>query len=426
MTTVYYRQVRQERNSMSNYLMAEQNGRMIPEEDVIFGISNRANKMIKERGAENVINATIGMLLDDDGKLMVMDAIAATYRMLDPVDFAQYAPIGGTPGFKKAVQRAVFRKYVPKRILKSVATPGGTGTLHNVVANYSKAGESILTSDWHWSPYNSIAAETRRTVETFHLFNSEGTFGIKNFKNRVDYLLGEQDSLLIILNTPAHNPTGYAMTDEDWMGVKEVLSEISEDKRVTLFVDIAYIDFAGDEDEFRSFLPILDSFPDNVLPVLGFSASKTFTGYGMRCGAMICMAPTQEIADEFKRVCEFSCRATWSNSPKAGQVVIEKIFENEELLAEVRRERAEIRNLLLRRGKAFEEAAAAADLDILPFDSGFFATIPCRNAKEVSAKLEEEGIFLVPLAKGLRVSIASISEEKCRIIPEKIMRAMGY
>lgn len=411
---------------MSEYIMAEQNGRIIPEEDVIFGISNRANKMIKERGADNVINATIGMLLDDDGKLMVLDTVAAIYRTLDPVDYAQYAPIGGTPGFRKAVQRAVFRNYTPKRIVKAVATPGGTGTLHNAVANYSKAGECILTSDWHWSPYNSIAAETRRVVETFHLFNEEGKFGLVNFKKRVNYLLGEQDSLLIILNTPAHNPTGYALTDEDWAGVKDVLSDIPEDKRITLFIDIAYIDFAGDEDEYRSFLPVLDTFPDNVLPVLGFSASKTFTGYGMRCGAMLCMAPNQAVADEFKRVCEFSCRATWSNSPKAGQVVIEKIFSDDNLLEEVRKERAEIRNLLIKRGKAFEEEAAKAGLDILPFDAGFFATIPCRNAKEVSARLEEDGIFLVPLAKGLRVSIASISEEKCRIIPEKVMRAMGY
>ena len=411
---------------MSEYIIAEKNHRLIPEEDVIFGISNRANKMIKEKGADKVVNATIGMLLDDDGKLVVLSAVAATFHTLEATDFAQYAPIGGTPGFRKAVIKAIFRDYQPKAKTCVVATPGGTGSLHNAVKNYSRAGDYILTTDWHWSPYNSIATEARRKVETFHLFNEEGKFGIRNFKKKVNYLLEDQDSLLIILNTPAHNPTGYAMTDEDWAGVKEVLSEIPKDKRVTLFVDIAYIDFAGDEDKYRSFLPVLDSFPDNVLPVLGWSASKTMTGYGMRCGAMVCMAPNDEIAAEFKRVCEFSCRATWSNSPKAGQVVMEKVFSDDELLAEVRRERAEIRDLLIRRGRAFEQAAEEAGLDILPFDNGFFATVPCSNAKEVSLKLEEQGIFLVPLAKGLRVSIASISEDKCRMIPAKIMEAMGY
>ena len=141
---------------------------------------------------------------------------------------------------------------------------------------------------------------------------------------------------------------------------------------------------------------------------------------------MVCIAPNAEIADEFVKVCEFTCRATWSNSPKAGQVVMEKIFSDDELLSEVRREREEIRNLLIKRGKAFEEEAAREGLEVLPFDNGFFTTIPCVNAKEVSHKLEEEGIFVVPLAKGLRVSIASISEEKCRILPGRIMRAMGY
>ena len=36
-------------SSMSKYIMAEQNGRIIPDEDVIFGINKRANEMIQER-----------------------------------------------------------------------------------------------------------------------------------------------------------------------------------------------------------------------------------------------------------------------------------------------------------------------------------------------------------------------------------------
>ena len=42
----------------------------------------------------------------------------------------------------------------------------------------------------------------------------------------------------------------------------------------------------------------------------------------------------------------------------------------------------------------------------------------------ISAELEKEGLFIVPLAKGLRVSVASISEEKCRKIPAMVKDAM--
>ena len=89
-----------------------------------------------------------------------------------------------------------------------------------------------------------------------------------------------------------------------------------------LLVDAAYIDFAGDEEEYRKFLPALEELPENVLPVIAYSLSKTYTLYGTRCGAMICMAKTEKIADEFKRVCEFSSRGSWSNSAKLAQVIL--------------------------------------------------------------------------------------------------------
>ena len=60
----------------------------------------------------------------------------------------------------------------------------------------------------------------------------------------------------------------------------------------------------------------------------------------------------------------------------------------------------------------------------MPFDAGFIVSIPCDNPDEISAKLEKQGLFIVPLAKGLRVSVASISEEKCRRIPAMIKAAM--
>ena len=94
-------------------------------------------------------------------------------------------------------------------------------------------------------------------------------------------------------------------------------------------------------------------------------------------------APTKEIAEEFKRVCEFSSRGTWSNSAKAGQSIIANIFADEVLLKKVTEERKEIREMLLGRGKAFEEEAAKVGLKIVPFDAGFFASIPCDNPDEI-------------------------------------------
>ena len=411
---------------MAEYILARQNDRSIPKEDKIFGISNRAKKMIAEKGADKVINATIGSLLDDDGKLIVLSSVDEVFRGLKPDEYADYAPICGIPAFREAVQKAAFGKFRPKSFTDAVAAPGGTGALRNAIANYSQPGDKVLTSDWHWSPYNTIAGEIRRRVDTFSLFTEDRKFNWQSFREKVLQLLDTQDSLVIILNTPAHNPTGYSLTLGDWDKVTEVLTEAAKKgKAIALVVDAAYIDFAGDEEECRRFLPKLETMPENVLPIIAYSLSKTFTLYGTRCGALICMAKTREIADEFKRVCEFSSRGSWSNGTKAAQVLLAKIYADDKLLAKVSEERARYRDMLLARGRAFEEEAAKVGLEMVPFDAGFFASIPCSDPDGISAQLEKQGLFIVPLAKGLRVSVASVSEEKCRRIPAMIKAVMG-
>ncbi len=407
---------------MAEYIMAKQNGRNIPSEDKIFGISRLAKEMIAQKGKDAVINATVGSLLDDDGNLVVLSSVVEELQNLVPVDYADYAPIGGIPEFKKAIKKAAFGNYEPKCFTEAVATPGGTGGIRNTIANYSNYGDLVLTSDWYWSPYDTIASEIGRKLTTYTLFDCSGNFNINSFREKIDQLMEEQDSLVILLNTPAHNPTGYSLTLDDWELVLEVLKNAAvPGKSITLFVDVAYMDFAGDGEEYRMFIPLLDGLQENILPIIGYSASKTFTLYGMRCGAMICMTPNEEIAQEFKRVAEYSSRGSWSNCTRASQVVIAKIYASENLLDKVNKERKAFCDMLVRRGKAFEKAAYEVGLEIVPFDAGFFASVLCDNPDEVAKKLQEEGIFVVPLAKGLRISVASIKEDDCKILPAKII-----
>jgi len=409
---------------MSKYILAQNNGRVIPLEDKIFALNGRAKALAAKIGKENVINATIGSLLDDDGKLVVLSSVVEVLKHLDPDDYADYAPIGGTPGFKEAIKKATFGNYKVNSYVEVCATPGGTGAIRNTISNYSKIGDKVLTSDWYWSPYSTIAGEIGRSIATYELFDENNGFNIGSFKAQVMNLVKAQGSLVILLNTPAHNPTGYSLHDQDWDNVIGCLKEACAFGNITLFVDVAYIDFAGEEDEARAFMAKLQNLPQNLLPIIGFSLSKTFTMYGMRSGAAICMAATPEIAAEFKLVNEFSSRGSWSNSNKAGQVLMSKVYEKPELLHKVNEEREGFRQMLARRGKAFEDSIVAAGLPCVPYDSGFFACVPCPNPGEISEKLEAKGVFVVPLGKGIRISVASLSEETCRKLPAIIAEVM--
>ena len=417
-------QSERETDVMASKSMAAYNGREIPKEDKNFTASGKANAAIAEKGNEAVFNATVGALYDDDGDLVVLKSVEETLHGLSGSDFAAYAPIAGTPGFKQAAIKAAFGSYEPKSFIKAVATPGGTASIRNAVANYSEPGDKILTHNWFWGPYKNIASELGRSLETFEMFDEEGHFNITDFAYKLSKLLRNQNHLVIILNTPASNPTGYSLSMEDWQGVKKSLDETDLSKKITLVVDAAYIDYAGEEDEVRGFLRILDTLRSNVLPVIAYSASKTFTMYGFRCGAMICMAHSPEVAAEFEKLCAFSARSTWSNSPRAPQTVIERIYNDPELLDETNAERKFWRDKLLARGKAFEEEAGMAGLPIVPFRAGFFITIPCSDPDVLCNKLNEKDVYLIPVSGGTRVSVAALNEDKCRKLPAIIKEAM--
>lgn len=404
--------------------LAAYNGREIPKEDKVFAASGKALDAVEKYGADNVINSTVGALYDDKGELIVLKSVEQTMKSLPAKSFSAYAPIGGTPKFQKAIMKAALGDYEPKSYTAVVGTPGGAGAIRNAIANYSQPGDRILTHSWHWAPYKSISNELYRDIEHFEMFDDKGGFNIADFEYKVGKLTRNQEHLVIIINTPASNPTGYSLSLDEWHEVKRVLDGIPMDKKVALVLDVAYIDYAGEPAEVRNFLAVIDNLRANVLPIIAYSASKTFTLYGSRCAAMICFAHNPEIAEEFVKVNTYSSRATWSNAPRPPQEVIERIYADADLLAEVEAERTRARDMLLARGRAFEKAAAECGLEIVPFSAGFFVTIPCSDPDGLCAKLQEKNVFLIPLSKGVRVSIASASEDKCSRLPAIIKEAL--
>lgn len=406
-------------------IIAQQNGRTtIGAPDKLFGVSSRAKERIAQIGKENVIDSTIGVLLNDEGKLVVLDSVMEAIRALSPEDYAAYAPILGTPAYLESVKKAVFLDEMPENVyVEACYTPGGTGAIRNAISGYTKPGDKILTSDWHWNPYNLVAKELGREVATYTLFNENNEFNAPSFGEKLEEILSSQDEIVIIINTPAHNPTGYTFTEEDWNQVLETVSSYS-DKKIALVVDIAYLDFSGDAKEYRFFLKKLTGLPQNILPLIAFSASKGYTMYGMRCGALLCMAPTAEIAKEFKDVMSVECRASWSNGNRAAMTVLASILQNPELKQKVDEERESYLRILRERGEVFMAEAEKAGLKTCPYDSGFFVTIPCANPEKVGETLQTFNIFTIPLGPGVRVSVASNTVEECRKMPAKIKEAI--
>jgi aromatic-amino-acid transaminase len=386
--------------------------------DIIFGTSREAQEAEAEYGFEKVINSTIGALMDDHGELIFLPTVMSHLRALPDSELGAYAPISGLPEYLSAVQEACFRGHKPVAYSEAVATPGGTGAIKHAVWNYTEMGDEILLADWYWAPYKTIAEEHGRRVRTFRYFNGDG-MDVSAFRDQASALIAAQERVLIILNTPAHNPTGYSISEAEWQEIMSFLREKAKDpsKRIILMVDVAYIDFAGSTDASRDFFKYFGDLPENLLVLTAFSLSKGYTMYGMRSGAIICLAATQDIATEFKDVCSFSNRAAWSNGTRAAMRVLADIYKDPEMFRRVEEEREVFKALLDRRNAVFMEEARKVGLETCPFRDGFFITMPCKDPIASASKLKAENLFVIPLQGGLRFAPCAVSEEKCRIAP---------
>ena len=71
-----------------------------PSDDPIFGLHQEA--VARAAAGETILDATIGVLLDDSGKLAVLPTAAKAVHDVATIDFASYAPIAGNPEFLRA------------------------------------------------------------------------------------------------------------------------------------------------------------------------------------------------------------------------------------------------------------------------------------------------------------------------------------
>jgi aromatic-amino-acid transaminase len=320
-----------------------------------------------------------------------------------------------------------FGESRPEGYIQACATSGGSGVMHHVIHNYSEWGDEVLTSDWHWGAYGSMCNDNGRKLREFELLDANDNFNLASFKENVIDMVSKQYNTVIIMNSPANNPTGFALTSEDWDNVLAFLKDVvkGQDKNIILVSDVAYLDYSGDKKECRKFFKKFGNLPSNILVVVAYTLSKGFTMYGQRMGAMICITADEDVAQEFVDINQYTSRATWSNSNSAAMKAMANICKDPEKVAQLDAERAKYFQLMKERAAIFMDEAKANDLKILPYLSGFFITIPMTNAKTVCDILEKQNIFLVPLKKGIRLAVCSVSKKKISGLAAKVKAAIA-
>ena len=394
-------------------------------QDKIFAANAAAVAAAAKYGKENVTNATIGAILDEDEKLVCLPTVEKVFRSLETNELIAYAPISGLPEYLECVQTAAFGSSRPEGYLAAVATAGGTGAIHHAIWNYMDEGETALCSDWYWGAYKVLCNDMGRNFTTYKMLDENNKFNLPALKEKVTELLSKQDNLLYILNTPAHNPTGYSLSESDMDGVLDILKEAAVDgKNIIFFLDVAYIDYAGEKEEVRKIFKKLSGLPANILAIIGYSMSKGFTMYGQRTGAMIGVSSSKEVIEEFAAINQYTSRATWSNINRPAMRTLAAIYSDPELLKATEAERDYYYKMIKARADLFTEEAKACGLPMLPYVAGFFLSIPAKDPDAICNKLHEDNIFAVPLAAGVRIAVCAVPLKKIKGMAAKVYAAM--
>lgn len=397
------------------------------EADAVFAALKKANEAIAKYGQDKVVNATIGAITDEQEKFVSLKTVDEYYRKLPSEDLMNYAPIAGLPEYLKAAIDFTFMGYQPEgTYTKAVATPGGSGAIRHAFYNYLEEGQKALIPDWFWGPYRTVAEEHMRGVETYQMFDQDYKFTLVSIKEKSQELLKAQDNLVAVFNTPGHNPTGYSMNADDWAELLDFYKACAKDekKKITIVLDIAYIDYAGSVEETRGFMKLFKELPANILITFAYSMSKSFTMYGMRSGALVALSSYQDVVEEFFNINSYSSRGVWSNNTRGPQRLLADVHANPQLKAAIDEERKGYYELVVKRADLFLKEAAEVGLKTLPYLGGFFITVPAANPQEAAEKLSKENVFVVPLKKGLRFAICSVPATKIPGVATKTLAAL--
>ena len=389
-----------------------------PSDDPIFALNAEANR--RASTGEEVINATLGALMADDGSLALIGEVQEAIRSIDPARAAAYAPIAGASDFLGAVIRDTFGEGTMADRTVAVATPGGTGAIHHAIANYLEPGQALLTSSYYWSPYRIIAHHIGRQVETFRMYGDDERFDLESLEQSVDQMIEAQGRVLVVLNFPCHNPTGYSLDAGEWRAVAEMLSRAAARAPVTLLLDVAYSHYGLEE----GWMENLAGFVEEGTLLVAWTASKAFTQYGARVGALLATVADDDARQRTANALSYSCRGTWSNCNHLGMLAITELLVDPERRVRVDEQRAELRALLDDRVQIFNQHAAEAGLRTPRYEGGFFVAVFTPDARATAAAAKEEGVFVVPLNGAVRVALCSTPSRDVPRLVEVLSRAV--
>lgn len=384
--------------------------------DKIFALNDKA----KNDKSDNVYNATLGILYDENKQLYTFNSVYNCYNKISDKEKASYAQgIEGNKLFNEEVFKQVNQLNNINLPHKVVATPGGSGAIFLSLTSFLNSGEEVLLPKTAWSSYALMSKYYNLNSTFYDLVDKDNKTDLTDLMLKSLQIIKKQHKLVIVINDPCQNPTGICLGANNWKILIEYFNRLKEYGQVIIVNDIAYIDYSYQQA--RNYLEHFNSADEHIAIMIAYSCSKSLTAYGMRLGANIILHKNQEIVDEIYNSMVKACRATWSNVNNAMMNAYTDLMTNN--YDEYFKEREQAINLLKERSSIFIQEANKCDLPLFPYTAGFFITIKIDQddlVEKYHQKLIQNHIYTVKSNGGIRVSICGLTINECKTLPQRM------
>ena len=369
--------------------------------DGVFALSN----MAKADSDPNTINATVGSLCGEDGQLVALDSVFNEYDKVTNRQKAAYAKGAlGNPDFLKAMEKFVLEDKVKG---SAIATNGGTAAIALALDMCRKEEETVILPSVAWGNYKLMVEERNLKVALYNPYD------LNDLKDK----MSKESKPFVVINSPCENPCGLSYTYDQW---KDILDYCSSFKETIILNDIAYIDYAYDENA-KKYMELFNELKENVLVLVASSCSKAFSYYGQRLGCLLVINSNEEFKDLFVNQCEKHIRTSYSSVNNGAMIAITNLLNNN--YDAYLKEKNKYRDLLKERSDLFVSEAKECGLDIYPYNEGFFITVKYEDndfRDKVHDALIKNHIYCVKLNKGIRVGICATSLKEVKGLAKKI------
>ncbi len=370
----------------------------------------------KEDPRDQKLDLGVGVYKDPTGITPIMRSIKLAEKKWWEIESSKsYVGLVGDPAFSDAIISLVLGNSIPRNLIASAATPGGTGAVRQGFELFKIAnpGVRVFVSDPTWPNHISILQYLNIPSENYRYFDNE-TRGV-DFDSMVSDLSRAKAGDVILLHGCCHNPTGANLDKQQWKIIIDLLNK----NGATPMIDLAYQGFGDglEEDAYATRL-IAESVPETVI---ASSCSKNFGIYRERAGLLMLISQDSSKRNINQSMLAYLNRQNYSFPPDHGSRLVSIVLNDKDLRSDWMSELEDIRNSLLNlRVQLSDELQKISGSDRFSFIAshrGMFSRLGA-TPSQVEKMRKEFGIYMV---SDSRFNVAGLNNETVPALAKAII-----